>query len=61
MRKATPHLIDANDIYDLDFYGLIEQLQDSLHKTVDLITFRDFSSNLHLQMEVLSHGIRLHR
>ena len=53
--------IDANDIHGLDFYGVIEQLQDSLQKTVDLITFHDFSSNLHLQMEVLSHGVRLDR
>ncbi len=53
--------IDGTNIHGLDYFGLIEDLRETLHKKVDPIHFDDFSASPSLQMKMLKDGIRIYR
>ena len=44
----------------LKFYGLVEELRNALHKSVDLIRVVDLKDNIELLNEILKDGIKLH-
>ena len=62
--KATPTsdvdlLISAN-IKGLKFYGLIEELRNTLHKKVDVLDLNQLRDNLELTQEILKEGIKIY-
>jgi len=52
-------LIDS-DITGLDYYGLIEELRETLHKKIDLLTLKSISDNSTLLYEILKDGIKIY-
>lgn len=62
--KATPKsdidlLIDT-EITGLDFFGLIEELRQSLHKKIDLLKINQLDNNQELLREILKNGIKIY-
>ena len=62
--KATQNsdvdlLIDS-EITGLDFYGLVEDLREKLHKKIDLLTLRSLSNNPVMLTEILKDGIKIY-
>lgn len=62
--KATQYsdvdlLIDS-EITGLDFYGLIEDLREKLHKKIDLLTLKSLSNNAVMLTEILKDGIKIY-
>lgn len=62
--KANPFsdvdlLIDT-DITGLDFFGLVEELRQSLHKKVDLLKINQLDNNQELLKDILKDGIRIY-
>lgn len=53
-------LIDS-DITGLDYYGLIEELRDSLHKKIDLLTIKSIANNPEMLIEIIRYGIKIYR
>ena len=51
-------LVDT-DITGLDFFNLVEELRDTLHKKIDLLRLSDLQSNNPIIFEILKGGIRL--
>ena len=52
-------LIDS-DITGLDYYGLLEDLKNSLCKNVDLLTTKSVSNNTLILMEIIKDGIKIY-
>ncbi len=52
-------VIDCS-VTGLDFFGLIEELRESLHKRVDLLDIKQLLNNQNLISEVLKEGIRIY-
>lgn len=52
-------LIDSN-VNGLDFYGLIEELREKLHKRIDLLTLNSLSNQSPIISEVLKDGIKIY-
>ena len=52
-------LIDA-EITGLDFYGLVEELREELHKKIDLLKINQLEKNLELTREILKDGIKIY-
>ena len=62
--KATPKsdidlLIDT-EVTGLDFFGLIEELRQSLHKKIDLLKINQLNNNQELLKEILKDGIKIY-
>ncbi|MCQ2742616.1 MAG: helix-turn-helix domain-containing protein [Bacilli bacterium] len=51
-------VIDA-DIHGLEFYGLVEELRESLHKKVDVVAVEELVQNKELISEVLRYGLKI--
>lgn len=41
----------------LDFFGLVEEFRESLHKKVDVLRLDDIRENKELLLEILKDGI----
>lgn len=52
-------LIDS-EITGLDFYGLVEELRNGLHKKIDLLTIKSISNNSVMLTEILKDGIKIY-
>lgn len=52
-------LIDS-EITGLDFYGLVEELRNALHKKIDLLTMKSISNNSVMLTEILKDGIKIY-
>ena len=52
-------LIDS-DITGLDYYGLIDELRERLHKKVDLLLLRSIQENATMLYEILKDGIKIY-
>ena len=48
------------DISGLDFFGLIEEIREVLHKKVDLLDVRQLINNKELISEIMKDGIRVY-
>ena len=62
--KATPQsdidlLIDTG-LTGLDFFGLIEELRQALHKKINLLKINQLDNNQELLKEVLKDGIKIY-
>ncbi len=62
--KATPSsdvdlLIDS-DVTGLDFFGLVEELRQKLHKRIDLLKLEQLDNNEELLREIMKDGIRIY-
>ena len=51
-------LVDT-DITGLDFFNLVEELRDTLHKKVDLLRLSDLQSNNPIILDILKFGIKV--
>ena len=62
--KAKPisdvDLLIDSDITGLDYYGLIEELREKLHKKVDLLLLRSIQENAQMLCEILKDGIKIY-
>lgn len=52
-------LIDS-DITGLDYYGLVEELREKLHKNVDLLLLRSIQENAAMLVEIIKDGIKIY-
>ena len=52
-------LIDTEET-GLTFYGLIEELRETLHKRIDLLDIRQLKDNYELVKEILKDGIKIY-
>ena len=62
--NATP-ISDVDMVIDtsvtgLDFFGLVEELRNELHKKVDLLKMNQLENNLQLLREVMKDGIKIY-
>lgn len=62
--KANPSsdvdlLIDS-DVTGLDFFGLVEELRQKLHKRIDLLKLEQLDNNEELLREIMKNGIRIY-
>lgn len=53
-------LLVGTSVSGLDFFGLIEELREALHKKVDLLTSRQLDGNETLLNEILKDGIKIY-
>lgn len=51
-------LIDT-EITGLDFFNLVEEIRNKLHKKIDLLRLKDLQSDNPIVLEILKEGIRL--
>ena len=49
-----------SDITGLDYFGLVEELRERLHKKIDLLTFRSLENNPAMLLEILRDGIKIY-
>ena len=52
-------MIDTN-ITGLDFFGLVEEFRQSLHKKVDLLRLDDIKENRELLLEIFKDGVKIY-
>lgn len=53
-------LLICSDVKGLKFYGLVEELRESLHKKVDVLNIEQLKDNLDLTKEILKDGIKIY-
>ena len=53
-------LLIETDITGLDYFGLIEEFRESLHKKVDLLRLVDIKENKELLLEIMKDGVKLY-
>lgn len=55
--KASPKsdidILIISDITGIDYFGLVEELRESLHKKIDLIRLKDIEPNSEIMIEIL--------
>ena len=51
-------LVDT-DITGMEFFGLIEEIREALHKKIDLLRLKDLSSDNPIVLEILKEGVRI--
>ena len=54
-------LIIDSEITGLDFFGLVEDLRETLHKKIDLLKFDQLTDNQQLLKEIMKDGIRIYK
>jgi len=58
--KSDVDLLIDTDITGMDFFGLIEEFREVLHKKVDLLRLEDILDNKELLMEILRNGVKIY-
>ena len=58
--KSDIDLLIDSDITGLQFFGLIEELRESLHKKVDLLNINQVVNNKELLSEILKDGVKVY-
>ena len=53
-------LLISTTVSGMQFYDLVEELREKLHKKVDLLNFEQLADNLELVNEVLKDGIKIY-
>lgn len=53
-------ILVSTDITGLDYFGVVEDLRESLHKKVDLIRLKDIKPNSEFMKEILRVCIRIY-
>lgn len=58
--KSDVDLLISAGISGLKFYGLVEELRESLHKKVDLLSVDQLKDNFELLNEILASGVKIY-
>lgn len=58
-RSDVDLMIDTS-VSGLQYFGLVEELREALHKKVDLIRLNDLSENFDLIREIMKDGIKIY-
>lgn len=58
--KSDIDLVISTNITGLEYFGLIEELREKLHKKVDAISIRELTSSQELLKDVLKDGIKIY-
>ena len=58
--KSDVDLLIYGEITGLRFYGLLQEITDSLHKKIDLIRLSDAVSNPELIGEIIKFGVKIY-
>ena len=58
--KSDIDLLIDTEVTGLDFFGLIEELRQSLHKKIDLLKINQLDNNQELLKEILKDGIKIY-
>ncbi|MDD2434612.1 MAG: nucleotidyltransferase domain-containing protein [Bacilli bacterium] len=58
--KSDVDLVVDSSVTGLDFYGLVEELREKLHKKVDVLIVDQVASNKELLNEVLKDGLKIY-
>lgn len=53
-------LLISTNVTGLQFYGLVEELREILHKKIDAISVQQLKENFELMNEVLKDGIKIY-
>lgn len=53
-------ILISSEITGLDYFGLLEELKESLHKKVDLIRLKDIEPNSELMKEILKVCVKIY-
>ncbi|PKK98735.1 MAG: nucleotidyltransferase [Tenericutes bacterium HGW-Tenericutes-2] len=59
--KSDVDLLISTKISGLEFFGLVEELRNTLKKKIDLLTLDQLKDNQALLNEILKDGIKLYR
>lgn len=63
--KATPtsdvDLLISVNVRGLKFFGLVEEIRETLHKRVDVLDINQLKDNLELTEEILRDGVKIYR
>lgn len=58
--KSDIDLLIKTSVTGLDYFGLVEDLRNALHKEIDLLNTNQLKNNLELTEEILKDGIRIY-
>lgn len=58
--KSDVDLLVETSVSGLQYFGLVEELREALHKKVDLIRLNDLSENFDLIKEIMKDGIKIY-
>lgn len=58
--KSDVDLMIDTTVSGLQYFGLVEELREAMHKKVDLIRLNDLSENFDLIREILKDGIKIY-
>ena len=58
--KSDVDLLVATDITGLNYFGLVEEFREKLHKKVDLLRLEDVENNKELLLEILKDGVKVY-
>ena len=58
--KSDVDLLIDSEITGLDYFGLVEELREALHKKIDLLKMDQLNNNLDLLREVMKDGIKIY-
>ena len=58
--KSDIDLLIDSKITGLDYYGLLENLKEILHKNIDLVRFDDCIQNTPFIKEIMKDGIKIY-
>lgn len=59
--KSDVDLLISTSVTGLEFFGLVEEIREKLHKKVDLLTINQIVDNQELLTEILRDGIKIYR
>lgn len=58
--RSDVDLLIRTNLTGLSFYGLVEEIQQSLHKKTDLLRIEDIVQNTELVSEILKYGVKIY-
>lgn len=58
--RSDVDLMIGTSVSGLQYFGLVEELREALHKKVDLIRLNDLSENFDLIREIMKDGIKIY-
>ena len=58
--KSDVDLLVVTDMTGLNYFGVVEEFREKLHKKVDLLRLEDAGSNKDLLFEILKDGVKIY-
>ena len=53
-------LLISTELTGLEFFGMVEELREALHKKVDVLNVSQLKDNIELTKEILKDGIKIY-